>query len=252
MSGPRGIHMSGAQVIASVLATLTGAIAASYLGVGGTLVGAAVGSLASTMGTEVYKHYLLRSQQRLRAAGQVLYQSAARTRTGNTTRPARRAAHRVPGTGRPPGDGAGPGGPGDRRVGPAPVRRRAGSARNADDPGPGYPAARRPGRWRPHRQCPLRQCSQWSGARRRHGQPARARRFHRRGPGRPGRRPRRHLGGVHQLLRRADPAAVADLRRYRGRVLPRRPGGHHGLRADDRQAGGGGGVGPSRFRDERG
>ncbi len=85
MSGPRGIHMSGAQVIASVLATLTGAIAASYLGVGGTLVGAAVGSLASTMGTEVYKHYLLRSQQRLRAAGQVLYQSAARTRTGSTT-----------------------------------------------------------------------------------------------------------------------------------------------------------------------
>ena len=84
MSGPRGIQLSSAQVIASVLATLTGAIAASYLGVGGTLVGAAVGSVASTMGTEVYKHYLLRSQQRLRSAGQVLYNSAARTRTGNT------------------------------------------------------------------------------------------------------------------------------------------------------------------------
>ena len=84
MSGPRGIQLSSAQIIASVLATLTGAFAASYLGVAGTLVGAAVGSIASTMGTEVYKHYLLRSQERLRAAGQVLVQSAARTRTGDT------------------------------------------------------------------------------------------------------------------------------------------------------------------------
>jgi hypothetical protein len=84
MSGPRGIQLSGSQVIASVLATLTGAVAASYLGIGGTLVGAAVGSIASTMGTEIYKVYLQRSQERLRSAGQVLYHSAARTRTGNT------------------------------------------------------------------------------------------------------------------------------------------------------------------------
>jgi hypothetical protein len=72
MSGPRGLNLSGTQVIASVLATLTGAIAASYLGVAGTLVGAAVGSLSSTMGTEIYKHYLQRSQERLRTAGQVV------------------------------------------------------------------------------------------------------------------------------------------------------------------------------------
>lgn len=85
MSGPRGLQLSGSQIIASVLATLTGAVAASYLGVAGTLVGAAVGSIASTLGTAVYKHYLERSQERLRAAGQVLYQSAGRTRTGKTT-----------------------------------------------------------------------------------------------------------------------------------------------------------------------
>ena len=72
MSGPRGLNLSGTQVIASVLATLTGAIAASYLGVAGTLVGAAVGSISSTMGTEIYKHYLQRSQERLRTAGQVV------------------------------------------------------------------------------------------------------------------------------------------------------------------------------------
>jgi hypothetical protein len=64
----RRINLSSNQVAASVLATLTGAIAASYLGVGGTLVGAAVGSIASTVGTEVYRDYLGRTQQRLRGA----------------------------------------------------------------------------------------------------------------------------------------------------------------------------------------
>ena len=84
MSGRRGLNLSAAQIIASVLATLSAAVAASFLGVAGTLVGAAVGSLVSTMGTEIYKHYLQRSEERLRSAGQVLYHSAARTRTGST------------------------------------------------------------------------------------------------------------------------------------------------------------------------
>ena len=84
MSGRRGLNLSAAQVIASVLATLSAAVAASFLGVAGTLVGAAVGSVVSTMGTEIYKHYLQRSEERLRSAGQVLYHSAGRTRTGNT------------------------------------------------------------------------------------------------------------------------------------------------------------------------
>ncbi len=71
MTRPRRFDLSSTQVIASVLATLTGAVAASYLGVGGTLFGAAVGSLASTMGTEIYKHYLGRSQDKLRQAAMV-------------------------------------------------------------------------------------------------------------------------------------------------------------------------------------
>jgi hypothetical protein len=102
MSGRRGLNLSAAQVIASVLATLSAAVAASFLGVAGTLVGAAVGSVVSTMGTEVYKHYLQRSEERLRSAGQLLYHSAARTRTGNTDVQAgtassgRHAAHRDP------------------------------------------------------------------------------------------------------------------------------------------------------------
>src|SRR3984957_8277465 len=99
MSGRRGLNLSAAQVIASVLATLSAAVAASFLGVAGTLLGAALGSVVSTMGTEIYKHYLQRSEERLRSAGQGLYHSAARTGTGNTNAQAggasrgRHAAH---------------------------------------------------------------------------------------------------------------------------------------------------------------
>jgi hypothetical protein len=99
MSGRRGLNLSAAQIIASVLATLSAAVAASFLGVAGTLLGAALGSVVSTMGTEIYKHYLQRSEERLRSAGQVLYHSAARTGTGNTNAEAgaasggRHAAH---------------------------------------------------------------------------------------------------------------------------------------------------------------
>jgi hypothetical protein len=87
MSRPGGLQLSPVQIVASLLATLTGAILASYLGVGGTLVGAAVGSIASTTGTEVYRHYLRRSQERLKAAGEVL-----RHRQGDSGQHARHAA----------------------------------------------------------------------------------------------------------------------------------------------------------------
>jgi hypothetical protein len=87
MSRPGGLQLSPVQIVASLLATLTGAILASYLGVGGTLVGAAVGSIASTTGTEVYRHYLRRSQERLKAAGDVL-----RSRQAGTGQHARHAA----------------------------------------------------------------------------------------------------------------------------------------------------------------
>jgi hypothetical protein len=67
MNGRR-IDLSATQVIASMLAAVTGAVAASYLGVAGTVVGAAVMSVASTVVASVYKHYLARSRERLRAA----------------------------------------------------------------------------------------------------------------------------------------------------------------------------------------
>ena len=100
MSRPGGIELSGSKVIAGVMATLTAAIAASYLGVAGTLIGAALGSLASTMGTEVYRHYLVRSQERLKAAGVLrLPRPAARSVTGEQQAPrAREMARRSVGS----------------------------------------------------------------------------------------------------------------------------------------------------------
>jgi hypothetical protein len=78
----RGVNLSAIQVSAGILATLTGAIAASFLGVGGTLVGAAVGSIASTVGGEVYKHYLERTHERLRGAVDVRRYRTAQSTVG--------------------------------------------------------------------------------------------------------------------------------------------------------------------------
>jgi len=67
MAGRR-MDLSATQVIASMLAAVTGAVAASYLGIAGTVVGAAIMSVASTVVASVYKHYIGRSRERLRAA----------------------------------------------------------------------------------------------------------------------------------------------------------------------------------------
>jgi hypothetical protein len=69
MSGRR-IDLSATQVIASMLAAMTGAVGASYLGVAGTVIGAAVMSVASTAVAAIYKHYLASSRERLRAAAE--------------------------------------------------------------------------------------------------------------------------------------------------------------------------------------
>jgi hypothetical protein len=65
MSGRR-LDVTATQAVSSMMAALTGAIAASRLGIAGTIVGAAFMSLASTLGAAVYKHYLARSNERLR------------------------------------------------------------------------------------------------------------------------------------------------------------------------------------------
>jgi hypothetical protein len=64
------MDISATQVIASVLASVTGAVAASFLGVGGTVIGAALMSVASTAVAGIYKHGLARSKERLQAAAE--------------------------------------------------------------------------------------------------------------------------------------------------------------------------------------
>ena len=80
MGRPR-FDLSGSQVVASLLAAMTGAVAASYLGIAGTIIGAAVMSVASTAGAAVYKHYLARSRERLKAAAVVIAPRATLTVT---------------------------------------------------------------------------------------------------------------------------------------------------------------------------
>ncbi|MEW1836971.1 hypothetical protein AB0392_03305 [Nonomuraea angiospora] len=50
----------------STMAAVTAAVAASYLGVAGTVIGAAVMSFASTVATDVYAHYLKRTGDKVR------------------------------------------------------------------------------------------------------------------------------------------------------------------------------------------
>jgi hypothetical protein len=111
MSGRR-IELSATQVVASMLAAVTGAIAASYTGIAGTVIGVAVMSIASTAGAAVYKHYLassqeklLASKERLRAAAVMMApRSAHNGAAGHHDRPAasgptREQGERAQGTG---------------------------------------------------------------------------------------------------------------------------------------------------------
>lgn len=63
MSDRPRFELSTVQVIASAGAAVTGAVLTSYLGDGGTILGTAVGSIASTTGFAVYKHYLGRTKE---------------------------------------------------------------------------------------------------------------------------------------------------------------------------------------------
>jgi hypothetical protein len=67
MSGKqRKLELSVPQVVGSALAALSAAVAASYLGVAGTVIGAAMMSLASTIAADVYTHYLKRTGDKVK------------------------------------------------------------------------------------------------------------------------------------------------------------------------------------------
>ncbi|HEY0485156.1 MAG TPA: hypothetical protein VGD72_02765 [Mycobacteriales bacterium] len=54
------------QIVAGALAAVSAAVAASYFGVGGTLAGAALGSVVGTVGTAFYKRSLTKTNEKLR------------------------------------------------------------------------------------------------------------------------------------------------------------------------------------------
>jgi hypothetical protein len=65
MSSERRIDVSSVQVAASVMAAVTGALAASFLGVAGTIIGTAMMSVAGTMGVALYRYFLDRSREKI-------------------------------------------------------------------------------------------------------------------------------------------------------------------------------------------
>jgi len=59
------IGVSAAQIVAGALASVTAAVVASYFGIGGTLIGAAITSVVATVGGALYKLSLERAQARV-------------------------------------------------------------------------------------------------------------------------------------------------------------------------------------------
>ncbi|AQZ61905.1 hypothetical protein BKM31_10860 [[Actinomadura] parvosata subsp. kistnae] len=62
----RKFELTGPQIAGSALAGATAAVAASCLGVAGTVIGAALVSVGTTVGTTVYAHYLERTHQKVK------------------------------------------------------------------------------------------------------------------------------------------------------------------------------------------
>lgn len=83
---PRRLNLSATQVCASALAAITATVAASYLGIAGTVIGAAVASVLTVVGNAVYSHSIQSTRERVRT---VVPAAARRSRRPTTTtRPA--------------------------------------------------------------------------------------------------------------------------------------------------------------------
>jgi hypothetical protein len=80
-----GLTITG--VAGSSLAAVSSALAASFMGVGGTIAGALVGSLIGTVGTAVYSHSLTTAGTRLRALAPVIGRPTTGTDTASTSGP---------------------------------------------------------------------------------------------------------------------------------------------------------------------
>jgi hypothetical protein len=65
-AAPERLGLSATQLVASGLAAMSATVAASYFGVAGTVIGAALGSVVTVVGNAVYGHWLGRTRSRVR------------------------------------------------------------------------------------------------------------------------------------------------------------------------------------------
>ena len=79
-------ELSVTQIVASTLAAVTATIAASYFGVSGTVIGAALASVVTVVGNTVYSHSIRRTRERVLSA--VPVRPAAFRRLSARTAPA--------------------------------------------------------------------------------------------------------------------------------------------------------------------
>jgi len=63
---PEKLGLSATQLVASGLAAMSATVAASFFGVAGTVIGAALGSIISVIGNAVYSYSLRRTRRRVR------------------------------------------------------------------------------------------------------------------------------------------------------------------------------------------
>ena len=75
----RRINLSTVQIGASAAAAVTSALAASFFGVAGTLIGAAVGSIVSTVAGAVYTESMRRAGDRVRTTQAIVVRKVAST-----------------------------------------------------------------------------------------------------------------------------------------------------------------------------
>jgi hypothetical protein len=83
---PRRLDINWVQTLAGALAAVSSAVLLSTLGVAGTIIGAAAGSIVVTVGNAVYSHYLDVSKERAAAARQAALEKANQVRARSRSR----------------------------------------------------------------------------------------------------------------------------------------------------------------------
>ncbi|CAN5507653.1 hypothetical protein BH10ACT10_BH10ACT10_16850 [soil metagenome] len=79
---PDRVQINWVQVSASALAAVSSAVLLSTVGVAGTIIGAAVGSVFATAGSAIYSHYLRASRSRVASAQAAALERLTHARSG--------------------------------------------------------------------------------------------------------------------------------------------------------------------------